>query len=80
MRTQVKKWGNSAAIRLPAGILDAARLELDSAVDVTVEGGRIVIDAVRAPQYDIETLIAGITPENRHAETDWGPPVGAEIF
>jgi antitoxin MazE len=79
MRTSVKKWGNSAAIRLPAGVMEAARLQVESAVDVRVEGGRIVIDAVRAPEYDLQTLVAGITPENLHEETDWGPPVGREI-
>jgi antitoxin MazE len=79
MRTNVKKWGNSAAIRLPAGVMEAARLHVESAVDVRVEGGRIVIDALRPPEYDLETLVAGITPENLHEETDWGPSVGREI-
>jgi antitoxin MazE len=79
MRTNVKKWGNSAAIRLPASVMEAARLQVESAVDVRVEDGRIVIDAVRVPEYDLETLASGITPENRHDETDWGPPVGREI-
>jgi antitoxin MazE len=79
MRTNVKKWGNSAAIRLPAGIMEAARLQLESAVDVRVEDGRIVIDAVPTLEFDLQTLAAGITPENLHEETDWGPPVGREI-
>ena len=28
----------------------------------------------------LDELIAGITPENRHDEIDWGPPVGKEIW
>jgi antitoxin MazE len=28
----------------------------------------------------IEELVAGITDENRHEETDWGPPVGNELW
>jgi antitoxin component of MazEF toxin-antitoxin module len=28
--------------------------------------------------YDVEALIAGITPENRHGEVDFGPAVGQE--
>jgi antitoxin MazE len=27
----------------------------------------------------LEELVAQITPENRHEETDWGPDVGKEI-
>jgi antitoxin component of MazEF toxin-antitoxin module len=25
-------------------------------------------------------LVSGITDDNRHAETDWGPPVGREVW
>ena len=43
MRAIVKKWGNSASIRIPAALMDAAKLELDDAVEVREEGGRILI-------------------------------------
>ena len=39
MRVTVKNWGNSASIRIPAGIMEAARLHLDDQVDVREEGG-----------------------------------------
>lgn len=31
MQGIVKKWGNSAAIRLPAGVLEAVSLKIDQA-------------------------------------------------
>ena len=31
-------------------------------------------------KYTLEELVDGITPENIHPETDWGPPVGNEIL
>ena len=37
MEGVVKKWGNSAAVRIPASVLDAARLELDQSVDMREE-------------------------------------------
>jgi len=80
MNVYVRKWGNSAAVRLPASALAAAGLKPDDAVEVREENGRIVIEAVRKKTPDIEALIAAITPENRHEETDWGPPVGKEIW
>jgi antitoxin component of MazEF toxin-antitoxin module len=30
-------------------------------------------------KYDLDELVAGITEENRHGETDWGPEVGREV-
>ncbi len=80
MRVFVKKWGNSASVRIPAAIMEAANLRLDEAVDVREEGGRIVIDPVRSSEYDLARLLAGITPENLHAETIFGIPVGKEAF
>jgi antitoxin MazE len=33
----------------------------------------------RKQRYMLERLVAGITPENRHSELEWGPPVGNEV-
>ncbi len=73
----VKKWGNSAGIRIPAPVLEAAKITLEQPVAVRAEGGRIVIEPVQAG-YDLNDLIAGITPENRHGESNFGPPAGRE--
>ena len=79
MLAMVRKWGNSAAVRLPASVLAEAKLGFDQSVDVRVEDGAVVIRSVR-PRYTLEELVAQITPENRHEETDWGPDVGLEIL
>lgn len=73
----VKKWGNSAAVRIPAPILQAAGIRLEQPVDVRAEDGRIVI-APLPMRYDLNALIAGITAENCHEEADFGPPFGRE--
>ena len=80
MRVTVKKWGNSASVRIPAAIMAAASLQLDEAVDVREEGGRIVIDPVRPKQYVLEKLLADITPHNLHGEVGFGRAVGKEAF
>jgi antitoxin MazE len=80
MRVIVKKWGNSASIRIPAGIMEAARLSLDDPVDIHEEDGRIVIEPIRKNEYDLAQLLAGITPENLHTEIDFGVPAGKEIL
>lgn len=80
MHGVVKKWGNSAAVRIPAAVLEAARIHLDQPVDVREEGGRIVIEPLRPARYDAEALIAGITDANRHEPLDIGEPVGREAW
>ena len=80
MRSTVKKWGNSASVRIPAVILEAVHLKLDETVDIREEGGCIVIEPVRPSGYDLAELLAGITPENLHAEVDFGAPVGKEAL
>lgn len=78
MRSTVKKWGNSAAVRMPASLMEEARLHIDQAVELRVEKGRIVIEPV--PAFDLDTLLAEITDENRHDEVEFGPPVGREAL
>ena len=80
MRVTVKKWGNSASVRIPAVIMETTHLELEDPVDIREEDGRIVIEPVRPNKYDLAQLLGGITPENLHAEVDFGLPVGKEFL
>lgn len=77
MCTNVTRWGNSLAIRLPKNITTELKLKENSPLDLTVEDGRIVLTPT-PPKYDLSTLIAGIKPSNLHSETDWGESVGKE--
>jgi len=77
MCTNVTRWGNSLAIRLPKNIAAELKLEEDSPVDLTVEDGRIVLTPSR-PKYDLSELVAGIKPSNLHSATEWGDSVGKE--
>jgi antitoxin MazE len=78
MRAIVKKWGNSAAIRIPSGIMKAARLGMDEEVDVREQGGHIVIRPIRPGKMELTRLLDGITAENLHDGVDFGEPVGRE--
>lgn len=78
MLVQVKKWGNSASVRIPASVMQAANLKLDASVDVREENGRIVVEPVGDEHGDLDALLARITPENLHTESNFGPRVGKE--
>jgi antitoxin MazE len=78
MKATVKKWGNSAAVRIPSSVMEAIHLQLDEVVDVREEKGRIVIEPVRQQAYAIDDLVRGITAKNRHHAADFGPAQGKE--
>jgi antitoxin MazE len=80
MKATVKKWGNSAAVRIPAAVMQATHLDLDEVVDVREEAGRIIIEAVRQKAYELGDLLKGITPKNQHQAVDFGPGVGKEVW
>jgi antitoxin MazE len=73
----IKRWGNSASVRIPSAVLKAANLAIDDQVDVREQDGLIIIQPV-GKRYDVEELVAAITPENRHDEVSFGPAVGKE--
>jgi antitoxin MazE len=78
MEATIKKWGNSAAVRIPSAILEAANLRPEDVVNVREENGRIVIEPVLERHYNLDQLLSGITPENLHGEVSFGPAVGKE--
>ena len=80
MQVHVKKWGNSASVRIPAAVMAAASLSIDQAVEVREEGGRIIIEPIRAPVYDLDQLLDRMTPETFHDDADFGAPVGQEVW
>lgn len=80
MKATVKKWGNSAAVRIPASVMQAMHLDLDEVVEVREEAGRIVIEPVRQKTYDLDNLLKGITLKNRHDAVEFGPPEGKEVW
>ena len=80
MGIQVKKWGNSAAIRIPSAIMSAVALNIGQEVEVRQEDGRIIIEPVLKPVYTLDELLAGMKPDMFHDVVDFGPPVGNEIL
>jgi antitoxin MazE len=80
MKTQISKWGNSLAVRIPKPAADAAKLRSGDTLDLQVEGsGAVRIRKVRR-EHTLQELVRRITPENRHTEIDWGKPVGKELW
>ncbi|MBN9461576.1 MAG: AbrB/MazE/SpoVT family DNA-binding domain-containing protein [Burkholderiales bacterium] len=77
MRVEVQKWGNSAAVRVPAPALKDAGMQVGQSLELRVEGGRLVLEPATE---SLEDLLAKMTPENRHGLALEGSSVGAEAW
>jgi antitoxin MazE len=79
MQVEIRKWGNSGAIRLPAAIMKQVNVGLGDQLDLKTEEGRIVlVPATR--EYLLDDLLAGINRDNLHKPVDFGPPKGREAW
>jgi antitoxin MazE len=82
MKVAFQKWGNSLALRVPKAFADEIGASHGKAAEMTMSDGKLVIEVARSRRLkrrdSLDELIAGITPDNRHEEIDWGPPAGNE--
>ncbi len=79
MRTEIARWGNSLAVRLPRPIAEQARLAEGMPVELAVEGDRVVIrPRTLRPQDALDALLDRITPENVPDEVFDDRPRGRE--
>ena len=80
MQTMIQQWGNSLALRIPKAFAQQANVKKGSRIKLTVEKNRLVMEPVEKRKITLKELLAGVTPENIHPETDWGKPMGKEIW
>lgn len=80
MRARVQRWGNSLALRIPSAFAAETLIEQGSEVELTLEEGRLVVTPVSTPAFSLDALLADITPDKLHTESDWGTPEGAEAW
>ena len=80
MLTKVQKWGNSLALRIPKAFAVDAGLDDNSAVEISLVDGQIVVTPVAAPGWSLEGLLAGVTSDNLHHEIETGDAVGNEAW
>ncbi len=79
MKSNVRKWGNSPAVRISAPLLAAAGLRIDQRIEVRADETGIHIVPV-AETFDLAAALAAITPDNLHDEADFGGAVGNEAW
>jgi antitoxin MazE len=78
MRTVIRKWGNSLAVRIPKSFAKETRLNNETLIELQIKPNSIVIRRAVRKSHSLKALLARMRPEHRHPETDWGKPVGRE--
>jgi antitoxin component of MazEF toxin-antitoxin module len=79
--TTIKRWGNSAAVRIPRHILSQANLEEGTNVEIALtEENEITLRAVRK-RKSIQELFADFDGGVfQTEEIGWGDPQGEEVW
>jgi antitoxin MazE len=80
MKTRVRKWGNSLAVRIPKSFAAEVRLTENTPVELSLIGGKLVVQPLVQPPLALDKLLQGVTDENLHGEWDTGPAVGREVW
>lgn len=83
MKLNIQKWGNSAAVRLPAAILAQLGLKAGDVVDADIAGNTVTLRAAKR-RYTAAELNAQCDPKapmpDDLMEWDRMPSVGREVI
>ena len=77
MKTQICRWGNSLAVRIPQAYAEQLGLQQGTSVEIAADRDALVL---RRSPHSLHQLLAEVTPDNLHGEADFGPPVGREAW
>jgi len=80
MRTRIQKWGNSLALRIPKSFATEVGLQKETAIEISLADGKLVITPVAEPKLTLNQLLAKVTEENLHHEVNTGPAAGNEMW
>ncbi len=74
----IKHWGNSLGVRLPAPIARAAKLRANQRVSISVHDGNVVIAPVAETTLTLEQRLARFDPDKHGGEAMDAARLGAE--
>lgn len=79
MQVALQKWGNSLALRIPAGLARQIKVRQGDPVQLSLTDNKLTIQPAK-PCFQAKSLIRKIKKNGLHKETDWGAPRGAEVW
>jgi antitoxin MazE len=79
MESRVRRWGNSLGLRIPKSVADDLGLSQDCEVSLEVARGQLIVRP-KSRTYKLDELLSKLSRGQIHSETDWGKPLGKEIW
>ena len=79
MQVALQKWGNSLALRIPAGFARQIKVRQGDPVQLSLTDNKLTIQPAK-PSFQAKSLIRKIKKHHGHRETDWGASRGAEVW
>ena len=76
MKTTVRKWGNSLAIRIPKAISEELSINEKTELEMSARDGLLILKPKH--RYILKDMLSEITDENLHMEIDTGSRTGVE--
>lgn len=78
----LRSLGGSVALTLPKQLLKALSLESGSAVDITLERGKLIVSPKKRPKYTLDELLAQCEGKKFRIDKVWdqAAPVGKEVI
>jgi len=76
----IKKWGNSLGVRIPATIARQARFKENQRVRIEVEGDRVTITPANADFMTLEERLNVFDPNQQGGEVMVSKSIGAEVW
>ena len=80
MKTDIQRWGNSLALRIPRDYAEATRISEGSEVELTLKAGALVVRPVVRKHHVLAELLKRVSATNRHAAIETGAAVGKEVW
>ena len=80
MYSTIQKWGNSQAIRLPKGILEAVSLCENDRVEINAENGCIIIKRTNKKHKTLAERLSGYNGDYECTEWETEKTQGKEVW
>lgn len=77
MKTTIRTWGNSLAVRIPKAFAIHMGIDSGKEVELSLAPDGLHIESLG---QDLRTLLKQVTPKNLHGEVRTGSAVGKEIW
>lgn len=78
MQATLTNWGHSLGVRIPKSLATMLEFEAGTTVELELKDQKIILS--KPKEYNLETLVSGITPDNKPGLIDWETNEGREVW